>query len=66
MSLKVEFSFETDSGYPREAGVFVHARWQTLGTFENESDRQQTFPARHSFKYMLFVGGLESRIFTEK
>jgi len=30
-SLRVEFLLKTDSGYPRDAGVFFHARWQTLG-----------------------------------
>jgi len=27
--LRVEFLFKTDSGYPRDAGVFFHSRWQT-------------------------------------
>ena len=29
--LRVEFSLKTDGGYPREAGVFFHSQWQTLG-----------------------------------
>ena len=31
--LRVEFLLKTDSGYPRDAGVFFHSRWQTLGVF---------------------------------
>jgi len=29
--LRVEFLLKTDGGYPRDAGVFSHSRWQTLG-----------------------------------
>jgi len=29
--LRVEFLLKTDSGYPRDAGIFFHSRWQTLG-----------------------------------
>jgi len=29
--LRVEFLLKTDSGYPRDAGVFFYSRWQTLG-----------------------------------
>ena len=28
---RVEFILKTDSGYSRDAGVFFHSRWQTLG-----------------------------------
>jgi len=30
-ALRVEFLLKTDSGYPRDAGVLFHPRWQTLG-----------------------------------
>jgi len=30
-TLRVEFLLKTDDGYPRDASVFVHSRWQTLG-----------------------------------
>ena len=30
--LRVEFLLKTDSGYPRDAGVFFHSRWQTPGS----------------------------------
>ena len=29
--LKIEFLLKTDGGYPRDAGIFFHSRWQTLG-----------------------------------
>ena len=29
--LRVEFLSKTDNGYPRDAGIFFHSRWQTLG-----------------------------------
>jgi len=29
--LGVEFLLKTDGGYPRDAGIFFHSRWQTLG-----------------------------------
>jgi len=29
--LRVEFLYKTDGGYPRDAGVFFHSPWQTLG-----------------------------------
>jgi len=31
VALRVKFLLKTDGGYPRDAGVFFHSRWQTLG-----------------------------------
>ena len=28
---RVKFLLKTDSGYPKDAGVFFHSRWKTLG-----------------------------------